>query len=278
MEDNHLARFSHTYSGGVEGYTTAAPFTTDDKELQLDRFHYTMNSVLSHFETCRNTARVLRFDDENENTSEVLMEAVREDLLTVSEIKKLKTKQALKDKTLTFTVMAALNISIYRKKVKVITVVDRREKLSIPESLRCVTYIPFDTDDNYLEDLHIIVSGVDIPMKTELMLSAGDVAYGLAWNYVTNYLMKVLPGKEYHNHVLNGIDEALQEKGISNGICPHKLYIVIPKSCGAGGVLKDKREDTQRIIDFAKKLQLYFPLEEEGHFPAIFTRFHRILQ
>lgn len=71
----------------------------------------------------------------------------------------LQTKQALKDKTLTFTVMAALNISIYRKKVKVISVVDRREKLSIPESLRCVTYIPFDTDDNYLEDLHIIVSG-----------------------------------------------------------------------------------------------------------------------
>lgn len=63
MEDNHLARFSHTYpGGGEEGYTTAAPFTTDDKELQLDRFYYTMNSVLSHFETCRNTARVLRFD------------------------------------------------------------------------------------------------------------------------------------------------------------------------------------------------------------------------
>ncbi|XP_071163205.1 uncharacterized protein [Mytilus edulis] len=331
MEDNHLARFSHTYPGGAEeGYTTAAPFTTDDKELQLDRFYYTMNSVLSHFETCRNTARVLRFDDENENTSEVLMKAVREDLLTVSEIKKLKkddqnlsepenqsvyvacaqnvedqekankivdflkrkgitniiednaflpglsygqkliaasekckwliflqTKQALKDKTLTFTVMAALNISIYRKKVKVISVVDRREKLSIPESLRCVTYIPFDTDDNYLEDLHIIVSGEDIPMKTELRLPAGDVAYGLAWNYVTNYLIKVLPGKECHNHVLNGIDEALKEKGISNGICPHKLYIVIPKSCSAGNVLKDKRKDTQRIIDFAKTAAVF---------------------
>lgn len=63
MEDNNLARFSHTYKGNEEGgYTTAAPFTTDDKDLQLDRFYYTMNSVLNHFEDCRKTARVLRFD------------------------------------------------------------------------------------------------------------------------------------------------------------------------------------------------------------------------
>lgn len=67
MEDNHLATFSHTYPGEVSeegGFTTAAPFTTDDKELQLDRFYYTMNSVLNHFDNCQETARVLRFDGE----------------------------------------------------------------------------------------------------------------------------------------------------------------------------------------------------------------------
>lgn len=52
--------------------------------------------------------------------------------------------------------------------------------------------------------------------------------------------------------VLNGI-----ENRISNGICPHKLYIVIPKSCAAGGVLKDKRKDTGRIINFAKTADVF---------------------
>ncbi|XP_052105601.1 uncharacterized protein LOC127738401 [Mytilus californianus] len=328
MEDNQLARFSHTYQGNEEGgSTTAAPFTTDDKELQLDRFYYTMNSVLNHFENCRKTARVLRFDDESEKISEVLMKAVREDLHSATEIKKLKrdnqtslelvdesqykykvyvacsenyedqekaqkivdylkdegvdkimedapglkfseklieasqncrwiifllTEHALKDTNLTFHVMSALGVSIYQKRVKVIPVVNRCDNLYIPESLRWVTYIPFDTNNDHLKSLHSIVSGKDIPMETQLILPAGDVAYGLAWNYVTNYLIQVLPGKEDDNHVLNGIDQALKGKHISNGICPHKLYIVIPKSCGAGGALKDKREDTERIINFTK--------------------------
>lgn len=65
MEDNHLARFSHTYPGKVRkegGFTTAAQFTTDDKKLQLGRFYYTMNSTLNHFEKCFNTARVLLYN------------------------------------------------------------------------------------------------------------------------------------------------------------------------------------------------------------------------
>ena len=31
-------------------------------------------------------------------------------------------------------------------------------------------------------------------METQLLLPAGDVAYGLAWGFVANYLNKVLPG------------------------------------------------------------------------------------
>ncbi|CAC5401079.1 TMEM173 [Mytilus coruscus] len=327
MEDNHLARFSHTYPGEVSeegGSITAFPFTTDDKELQLDRFFYTMNSVLNHFDNCQNTARVLRFDDESETISEVLMKAVRDDLPHAPEVKKqkidkqtssepidelqykyqvyvacsrnaedqekaqkivnylrangvdkimeddtvragfrfsdklieaskncrwlifLQTKDALQDKTLTFNVMSALVYSICKKRVKVIPVVDRCDILRIPEILRWVTYIPFDEKDYHLKSLHSIVSGKDIPIKTQLILPAGDVAYGLAWNYVTNYLIMVLPD------ILNGIENL-----ISNGICPHKLYIVIPKSCGAGGVLKDKREDTDRIANFAKTADIF---------------------
>jgi hypothetical protein len=32
-------------------------------------------------------------------------------------------------------------------------------------------------------------------METQFLLPAGDVAYGLAWGYVTNYLRILLPGK-----------------------------------------------------------------------------------
>ena len=39
--------------------------------------------------------------------------------------------------------------------------------------------------------------GRDIPMETQFLLPAGDVAYGLAWGYVTNYLRKVLPGNSF---------------------------------------------------------------------------------
>ena len=64
MEDNHLATFCHKYPSTKDdiGGVTAAPFTTDDKKLQLGRFYYTMNSVLGHFDNCRESARVLLFN------------------------------------------------------------------------------------------------------------------------------------------------------------------------------------------------------------------------
>jgi hypothetical protein len=34
-------------------------------------------------------------------------------------------------------------------------------------------------------------------METQLLLPAGDVAYGLAWGFVANYLNKVLPGNYF---------------------------------------------------------------------------------
>jgi hypothetical protein len=64
MEDNHLAKFCHTYPATTDnlGRETAVPFTMDDKKLQLGRFYYTMNSVLGHFDNCRDSARVLLFN------------------------------------------------------------------------------------------------------------------------------------------------------------------------------------------------------------------------
>ena len=44
--------------------------------------------------------------------------------------------------------------------------------------------------------------GRDIPMETQFLLPAGDVAYGLAWGYVTNYLRKVLPGNLFSYFLL----------------------------------------------------------------------------
>ncbi|CAG2186178.1 MITA [Mytilus edulis] len=64
MADNYLAKFSHPHKELIEerGFATADQFTTNDKQLQLDRFYYTMNSVLNHFPECINTARVLLFN------------------------------------------------------------------------------------------------------------------------------------------------------------------------------------------------------------------------
>ena len=69
------------------------------------------------------------------------------------------TKNALDNDTLTFTTISALGDSIYRRKVRVIPVVDCKEELYIPEALRWVTYIPFDDGRNHLESLYNIVSG-----------------------------------------------------------------------------------------------------------------------
>jgi hypothetical protein len=69
------------------------------------------------------------------------------------------TKNALDNEMLTFTTISALGDSIYRRKVRVIPVVDCKEKLCIPEALRWVTYIPFDDDRNHLESLYNVVSG-----------------------------------------------------------------------------------------------------------------------
>ena len=55
--------------------------------------------------------------------------------------------------------MSALGDSIYRRKVRVIPVVDCKEELYIPEAIRWVTYIPFDDGRNHLESLYNIVSG-----------------------------------------------------------------------------------------------------------------------
>ncbi|VDI08863.1 Hypothetical predicted protein [Mytilus galloprovincialis] len=337
MEDNHLARFSHTYPGKVGkdgGFTTAAQFTTDDKKLQLGRFYYTMNSTLNHFEKCFNTARVLLYNDEKKVISEVLMEAVKEDLKDeISPEKKLKeglfppkvdklesveenvydyevfvactdhpedekraneiisyltkngipdsdilhnekllagtyfadrlvaaskqcrwfifllTKHALKDESLNFNVLSALGDSIYNKKVRVIPVVDQCDDLHIPEALRWITYIPFDDQKKkHLKSLYSIVSGRDTPMETQMILPAGDVANGLAWGYVTNYLRKILPD------ILKEIIPAFERKGTADFKCPHKLYIIIPKSCNAGHVLED---NNGRIVNFTKTAPIY---------------------
>ncbi|CAC5401081.1 unnamed protein product [Mytilus coruscus] len=104
------------------------------------------------------------------------------------------TKHALKDESMNFKVLSALNDSIYNKKVRVIPVVDQCDNLHIPEALRWITYIPFDYQKGkHLKSLCSIISGRDTPMETQMILPAGDVANGLAWGYVTNYLMKILP-------------------------------------------------------------------------------------
>ena len=70
------------------------------------------------------------------------------------------TRKAL-DNLITFNTLSALSGSIYKRKVRVIPVVDRKEDLYIPDDLRWVTYIPFDDSSNrgHLKSLYSIVSG-----------------------------------------------------------------------------------------------------------------------
>ncbi|CAG2199489.1 unnamed protein product [Mytilus edulis] len=88
-------------------------------------------------------------------------------------------------------------------------------------------------------------------METQMVLPAGDVANGLAWGYVTNYLMKILP------EVFDGIRPVFDEKAVKNFRCPHKLFIVIPKSCSTGKVLNDKQNDPGRIENFSETAAVY---------------------
>ena len=79
------------------------------------------------------------------------------------------TRKALEDDLITFNTLSALSESIYKRKVRVIPVVDRKEDLYIPDALRWVTYIPFDDSRrrDHLESLYSIVSGKLIVVLTQ---------------------------------------------------------------------------------------------------------------
>lgn len=307
MEDHHLAKFN-----------------IDDKKLQLARFYYTMNSVINHFDICRNKARVVLFNDETEKVSDVLVKAIKENLQLTETVRPketpirpkledleptpeleyqyqvyiahsedredkecakeiieyleqkgihsilknpdspndqevksytlikavqncrwfifLMTQNSVKDKMLQLRVLAALHDGILKRRVRVIPVVDRRNDIYIPDALQWVTYVPYNGQTkSHLKSLHNIVSGEDFPLKTEMLLPAGDVANGLAWGYVVNYLRVILPD------ALKNIEQSFEKKNISDYKCPETLFIIIPKSCDARGVMKDKNE---RITNF----------------------------
>ncbi|XP_076098679.1 uncharacterized protein LOC143068471 [Mytilus galloprovincialis] len=82
MEDNHLASFELPSHRHLEGERASTSFTSGDKKLQLARFYYTLNSVLNHFNDCREKARILLYNDEESGPkiSDVLLKAVKEDL------------------------------------------------------------------------------------------------------------------------------------------------------------------------------------------------------
>ncbi|CAC5401080.1 TMEM173 [Mytilus coruscus] len=154
----------------------------------------------------------------------------------------LMTQNSVKDKMLQLRVLAALHDGILKRRVRVIPVVDRRNDIYIPDALQWVTYVPYNGQTkSHLKSLHNIVSGEDFPLKTEMLLPAGDVANGLAWGYVVNYLRVILPD------ALKNIEQSFKNKNISDYKCPETLFIIIPKSCDARGVVKDKND---RITNF----------------------------
>ncbi|XP_076084553.1 uncharacterized protein LOC143055300 [Mytilus galloprovincialis] len=319
IEDYHLARFTHIYEGNEEH--SEASLKVDDYTLQLNRFCYAMKSIVNGFQDCIDTARVMLFDDEKERLSNVLFEALKEDLQNIKPKMKpekigtriteqqceyevyvasveheedrakknqilnylqenlinnvlddesivpgmsmpqklllasqkcrwlifILTRNFMTDESLTLSCLSKLNDIICRKNVRVI-IVRENDARAIPECLRWLTYVPFDEKNQlHLKGLYSIISGNDFQMETQMLLSYGDIAYGLAWSYITNYLMKIIPV------FVDGIDPAFREKGVNNYICPRKLYIVLPKSCNVVGDLTDE----DRITYFSSTSFIY---------------------
>lgn len=54
--------------------------------------------------------------------------------------------------------------------------------------------------------------------------------------------------------ILKEIIPAFERKGTADFKCPHKLYIIIPKSCNAGNVVED---NNGRIVNFTKTAPIY---------------------
>ncbi|KAJ8310192.1 hypothetical protein KUTeg_012057 [Tegillarca granosa] len=282
-------------------YNHLAELTKEDRRLQLARFYYTLNAILTQFSNCYGKARVLLYNEKKTKPSTVLLDAIKEDLkikntqdIDTRPLERLSSvddsepqnykydvyvsylhsdadiadrileylrgqgmicydsqdntitnllhalqdalqksrylvfilsKDSLHEDWFSFSCLEALHSSITDNKICVIPVLRGITSKHIPAALGWVTYIEAKEDNGYLERLYSTMACKDISIQVETLIPAGNVADGLAWAYVVNYLRFVLLG------FTEKIDHQFEEKGIREHKCPKKLYILVPNSC-----------------------------------------------
>ncbi|XP_060069794.1 uncharacterized protein LOC132549838 [Ylistrum balloti] len=165
--------------------------------------------------------------------------------------------------------MALIANSVHSKKVRVIPVTDKISADDIlPDFLKWVTYIDIQTtgfENRVLKALR----GEDIELALDGgLIPAGNVGYGLAWGYVTNYLKVVLPKLEHLRNLL-------KQKAGNMCMCPSKLFLLVPKTCYCPGRIKNEHvthvysseeiSDCQGGADIIKGLDMY-SISKEGNF------------
>ncbi|XP_048746643.2 stimulator of interferon genes protein-like isoform X2 [Ostrea edulis] len=151
------------------------------------------------------------------------------------------TKEALYDKTFTLQLLSILDAFLRDKKIRLIPVLVDTDVGDIPGAIRFVTYVTVDAKKRYLEQLICTIRGNDIPFEKEALIPAGDVAYGLAWTYVLNYLQYVLmdPEQEGVNGLTESIENVLIKHNRDPSLCKKKVYIIVPDSCECHASLHD---------------------------------------
>ncbi|KAK3584674.1 hypothetical protein CHS0354_001259 [Potamilus streckersoni] len=138
------------------------------------------------------------------------------------------SKEGLENNLQKFLYRAAKAESINKNRLFVIPVLRGMNIQEVPDFIKWVTYLSAD-EEGYVDRLIQTMKGGEMPMEAKL--PAGDVATGLAWGFILNYLPIPLLGKcEDNTDLTDRIRKKLQEKALSSA-CIKKLYITIPKTC-----------------------------------------------
>ncbi|XP_065925261.1 uncharacterized protein [Magallana gigas] len=158
------------------------------------------------------------------------------------------TRKTLKDRTLQLQLISLLESFLEGKKNRLIPVLVDTRHSDIPDAIQFVTYVVVDKNKRYLERLYCALQEKDVPFDEDTLIPAGNVAYGLAWTYVWNYLAFVLKGLD------DSIFRALKRHNKSSSIYKEKVYILVPFSCDC----KVRLSDADNIISYLDTIRPVF--------------------
>ncbi|XP_052817900.1 uncharacterized protein LOC128243929 [Mya arenaria] len=143
------------------------------------------------------------------------------------------SQDALHDDLLTFNCLSALNSSVSDNVVKVLPVLHNVDVNKVPSFIRWVTVLTTSDDrEKYCNNIYQTVTGGVVQMEERM--PCGDVATGLCWAYIINYLRHTLYNKDFKGR----IQRFLEEKNMNCGFLT-KMYIWWPRSCKAADSVVD---------------------------------------